>query len=147
MPSLALQAQLRSALAEAERILEDDSNPFAVDTSCCAQSKKKACTASRRLFDTSASKDDVLQYCFLHQLEVRIIQFGGLGKRLLQLDQQRSSDLLSMLANYPLIKCVLLFVYNHATRSLHLFCRAWAVQACESTGLRKHLRRCKVAKV
>ena len=72
MPSLAVQAQLRSALAEADRILEDESNPFAVDTSCCTQAKKKACTASRRLFDTTASKGEVMQYCYLHQLEVCI---------------------------------------------------------------------------
>lgn len=111
MPSLALQAQLRSALAEAERILEDDSNPFAVDTSCGVQGKKKPCTASRRLFDTTASKDEVMQYCFLHQLEVCTFQC-----RILLVDLERDfSNSISSLFGYVELGCHLISVIVHTS--------------------------------
>jgi hypothetical protein len=75
MPSLTLQAQLRAALTEAERILDDASNPFEPLATCSSlQANTTKPCAARRLFDKSASKDEVMQYCFLHEVEVRSLQ-------------------------------------------------------------------------
>lgn len=72
MPSATLNLKLQAAFAEATRLLDDDSNPFAVDTSSCSPSPNKAQQAKRRLFSDTASNDEVSEYCRLCQVEVRV---------------------------------------------------------------------------
>lgn len=71
MPSATLNIKLKTALAEATKLLADDSNPFAVDASFCSPSPNKARPAKRKLFCDTASKDEVSEYCRLCQVEVR----------------------------------------------------------------------------